>query len=84
MKRAGTRVLLHRRLLLPMLAAFACGGPLPFLSGGDLEGEVRPSPSDWAFAGDSGTAQLETRPEDPYSVNLAYTLLDGALYLRVG
>ena len=74
----------RRLLLLPMLAALACGGPLPFLSGGSLEGEVKSVPSDWTAAGDYGTAQLETRPEDPYSVNLAYTLLDGALYLNAG
>ena len=28
--------------------------------------------------------QLETRPEDPYSVNIAYTLLEGRLYINAG
>ena len=28
--------------------------------------------------------QLETRPEDAYSVNVAFTVLDGALYLNAG
>ena len=52
--------------------------------GGELSGDVRPAPSDWSFAGDYGTAQLETRPDDPYSVNLAYTVLDGQVYVNAG
>jgi hypothetical protein len=77
-------VLSRRLLLLPVLAAFACSGPFGLLPGGGLEGAIGPVPSDWSFAGDYGTAQLETRPEDPYSVNLGYTILDGALYINAG
>ena len=32
----------------------------------------------------TGTMQLETRPEDPYSVNIAYTVLNGTLYANAG
>ena len=60
--------------LLPILIAFGCNGPVVLLPGGKLNGETRPVPADWAFAGDYGTAQLETRPEDPYSVNVAFTV----------
>ena len=81
MRRIGGLVLLRRLLLLPVLA---CGGPFGLMSGGGLEGEVEPTPPDWEFAGDYGMAQLETRPEDPYSVNLAYTIVDGALYINAG
>jgi hypothetical protein len=70
--------------LLLALAAFACGGPFAVLPGGELDGEVEPVPSDWAFAGDYGTIQLETRPEEPYSVNIAYTVLEGRLYVNAG
>jgi hypothetical protein len=54
------------------------------MPGGKLEGESQPAPSDWAFAGDSGIAQLETNPAEPYSVNLAYTVLDDVLYVNAG
>ena len=49
---------------------------------GALEGEVKASPSDWSFAGDYGFVELETRPEEPYSVNIAFTVIDrGASFL---
>lgn len=70
-------------LLVPFLTA-GCNGPLFLLPGGALDGERVPTPSDWSFAGDSGTAQIETRPEDPYSVNLAFTVVDGRIYVNAG
>ena len=63
-------VLLRPSLILLVFAAFACSGPLGLTSGRGLAGEVAPVPPDWGFAGAYGTAQLETKPEDPYSVNL--------------
>ncbi len=71
-------------LLLLVLAASGCNGPFLLLPGGSLAGEVKAAPTDWAFAGDFGTVQLETRPEDPYSVNLAFTVLDKRLYINAG
>ena len=62
-----------------------CEGPTLLMSGGALSGEVRPAPVDWNFANDAGwTVQLETRPEDPYSVNLAYVVLEGRMYVYAG
>ena len=61
-----------------------CGGPLPFMSGGALAGEEQPAPKQWAFEEDFGVVQLETRPEDPYSVNIAYTQRAGRLYIYAG
>ena len=69
---------------LALLVTAACNGPLLLLPGGALGGETRPAPGDWTFAGDHGTAQLETRPDEPYSVNLAYTVLNGQLYINAG
>lgn len=71
---------------IPLLALLlvACNGPVGLLPGGRLAGESTPAPGDWSFAGESGTAQLETRPEDPYSVNVAYTVLEDRLYLNAG
>ncbi len=70
--------------LILVFAAFGCSGPFGLLPGGRLGGEARPAPSDWTFAGDYGTVQLETKPEDPYSVNVGFTVLDGRLYINAG
>lgn len=67
-----------------VLSSVACSGPLPFMSGGALEGEVQPTPSQWSFEDDFGVIQFETNPADPYSVNIAYTLVDGRLYVHAG
>jgi len=77
-------VSIRSALLLLLFAAPGCNGPFVLLPGGELDGETGPAPSDWAFAGDYGTCQLETRPDDPYSVNIAYTVLDGQLYINAG
>ena len=61
-----------------------CNGPLPFLSGGALEGIAQPAPGSWALDDDFAVVQLETNPEEPYSVNIAYTQIDGALFINAG
>lgn len=70
--------------LLVLVGASGCNGPMFVLPGGKLDGDVRPAPANWAFAGNYGTVQLETQPEDPYSVNVAFTVLDGRLYINAG
>ena len=75
---------MRRAATLLTVLACACNGPFLLLPGGSLSGESAPAPADWSFAGDSGTVQLETRPAEPYSVNLAYTVMDGALYINAG
>ncbi len=74
------------RLLSILLAsaALGCNGPIFVFPGGRLSGEPTATPAEWRFAGDYGTAQLETRPEDPYSVNVTYTVVQGALYVNAG
>ncbi|MCH2172455.1 hypothetical protein MK489_16885 [Myxococcota bacterium] len=67
-----------------VLLAAACNGPMGLLPGGKLGGEPRPAPSNWGFAGDYGTVQLETHPEEPYSVNIAYTIMGGRLFINAG
>ncbi len=66
------------------MGVIACNGPMGLLPGGQLSGEDRPVPSSWNFAGTSGQAQLETRPEEPYSVNINYTIVDERLYINAG
>ena len=71
-------------LLAPLLGCGGEGGPAGLLPGAGLSGEAAPHPGDWRFAGDAGTIQLETNPSEPYSVNLAYTVLDGRIYINAG
>jgi len=66
--------------LLALLAA-GCGGPFLMFPGGALDGEVVDEPvTDWSFVTDR-FVELETRPDDPYSVELNYFVRDGRLYL---
>ena len=63
-----------RRLLVPfagLVLATALGcEPIFTFPGGALSGELEPAPTDWAFSDAVDTIQLETRPGDPYSVNV--------------
>ena len=52
-----------------------CGGPFAVLPGGALRGDVESPPSDWSFARSIETAQLETRPDAPHSVNVWFVSL---------
>lgn len=62
----------------------ACSGPFVLLPGGRLEGEVVPVPGDWAFTDEISTIQIETRPDDPYSVNIWVVAIGPHLYLHAG
>ena len=55
--------------VIAMLVAAGCEPTFVF-AGGELTGTERPMPKDWAFTEDFGTVQIETRPTDPYSVNV--------------
>lgn len=73
-------------LLTGLLAAstVACDRPLVLLPGGSLQGSVAPPPADWAFTDEVNTIQLETRPDDPYSVNIWVIALGERLYVHAG
>ena len=84
-----TEKLMRLILQILTLAAFtttltACDGPFIFMAGGELSGPVQNPPATWQFEADSGVAQLETRPEEPYSINFSYLQMDGHLYLYAG
>jgi hypothetical protein len=66
---------------LTLLAVAGCGGPFLVFPGGALSGEPVNEPvSDWSFV-DDRFIEIETRPEDPYSVQLNYVVKDGQLYI---
>ena len=66
------------------IAVTGCNGLLPFLSGGALDGPVASAPTDWSSFEPTAIVQLETRPTDPYSVNIASTIVGDALYINAG
>lgn len=74
-----------RRSLVLVALLLGCNGPLPFLSGGELEGEAVEAPERWSEWDESyGVIQFETNPAEPYSVNIAYTVVDERLYVYAG
>jgi len=70
-------------LLAAATALVACGGPFLVIPGGRLSGEVVDEPvEDWSFVREHHRfVDLETRPGDPYSVELNYVVRDGELYV---
>ena len=74
-------------LVLAACAALAAcrGSPLGWIPGGKLEGEPVDAPvSDWEFAKKVENLQLETHPEDPYSVNIWFVTEDANLWVIAG
>jgi hypothetical protein len=61
-----------------------CGGPLGPIPGGMLDGPRAPRMGDPAVLGASGIGELETDPRDPYSVTVAYNVIDGVIYVNAG
>jgi len=58
-----------------------CGGPLLFLPGGALHGEIVEAPvTDWSFV-EGGPIVLEVRPSSPYSVHVGCVIRAGRLYI---
>lgn len=66
------------------LAVAACSDPFGVAAGGELSGTIEDPPSVWQFDEEYGFAQLETRPDEPYSINLAYVQMGGHLYVYAG
>lgn len=69
--------------MLAMLLLLACG-PTLLLPGGVLSGTASTPPDDWAWIEAVSTIQLETRPEDPYSVNIWVVGMGQNLYVHAG
>ena len=72
-------------LISLLTIAAGCDGPLPFLAGGTLSGEVVEPPSEWSEWTDQvSVIQLEANPSEPYSINIAYTIVGDQLYVYAG
>ena len=59
----------------------ACGGPAGIIPGGELSGEEGTATTWTEVVTESGTLDLETRPDDPYSVRINYVFRDGSVYI---
>jgi len=62
-----------------LLTLVGCTDPLISVPGGKLNGEPTAAPASWSSVPD--VIQLETRPDDPYSVNIWALVKSGNLYL---
>jgi hypothetical protein len=71
-------------VVLLCLGTLACGGPFVLLPGGELAGQVEHVPAEWSVLDDISTVQIETNPEDPYSVNIWAAAVGSSLYLHAG
>jgi hypothetical protein len=58
--------------------------PIVMIPGGQLSGEVASAPDDWRFTNATDTFQLETRPADPYSVNVWAVAVEDSIYVAAG
>jgi len=67
-----------------LLTLTACSEPFIVFSGGELSGEEAPSPADWSSLEKVETVQIETRPADPYSVNIWAAGIGEDLYIGTG
>lgn len=67
-----------------LLALAACSEPFIVFAGGELSGEEAPAPADWSSLETVETVQIETRPEDPYSVNIWAAGIGTDLYIGTG
>jgi len=74
-------------LLLPACLLAACClagcGPFIIIPGGALDGSPAPVPQDWSFTDTVDTVQIETNPDDPYSVNV-WGIGDGDVFYIAG
>ena len=53
-------------------------------AGGELNGEVLPTPNDWSFSDSTMLVQLEANPKKPYSVNIWGVGIGSNYYVAAG
>jgi hypothetical protein len=72
--------------ILIFLSAFILVGcePMGPIPGGQLSGEVKPIPDNWSAYSGVELLQLETRPDDPYSLNIWGVGLGKDYYIASG
>ncbi len=73
-----------RMLCLTLVATLfvSCGDPLAVIPGGELSGQMQTPPPDWTDV--PKVIQVETRPSDPYSINIWSVGIGQDLYIATG
>jgi hypothetical protein len=69
-------------VMLLVMMLVGCSDPLILLPGGLLSGETRAAPVQWSDVPE--TIQVETRPSDPYSINIWGVGIGQNLYIATG
>ncbi len=67
-----------------LVLAAGCEEPFIVFAGGALSGEVVEPPEDWSSMDPMDTVQLETQPDDPYSINIWIASVGKDLYVATG
>jgi len=62
----------------------ACSEPFIVFAGDALEGEVTDPPGDWSVLDRVNTVQIESQPDDPYSVNIWAVGIGSDVYVATG
>ena len=81
---ANDRLLFGMLLLCSSFLLAGCDEPFIVMAGGALAGEAADPPLDWTDMNEVEVIQLETRPEDPYSVNVWMIARGKDLYVATG
>ena len=71
-------------LTLLLLGLGGCAEPFIVLPGNSLSGEVIDPPPSWEEFSEVQVVQLETSPEDPYSVNIWLGVIGPDIYVATG
>ena len=82
-RRTGHRLCTGFLLILFSASLSGCAEPFIVLAGGELSGEVVDPPIDW-YEFDEEIIQLETQPDDPYSINIWMVAVGPDLYVATG
>ena len=80
----GCRLALAILLISFTTALAGCAEPFIVLAGDELSGEVTDPPADWSALEAEEIIQLETQPDDPYSVNIWMVAQGPDLYVATG
>ncbi len=80
----GRKAAVPALVVLLAIGLVGCRGPFLLLPGETLEGTTVAAPDSWSFTDAIDTVQLETRPSDPYSVNIWVIAIDPHLYVHAG
>lgn len=66
-------------VLLGFAFLVGCSGPFMGLPGGSLGAETISTP--WPSKTEDGVLELETNPDDPYSVIIGFRVIEGEVYI---